>query len=148
MIIFIILLWIIYNCVYIRPTSFDTTMIFGDGTYQILKGTTLDGFRDYELFCNDKLILSYVYKYKDDKKNHVVYLIGKDKLEYDYVFIVLDYKKNKEEKYTCNNLDDKYYNIFVKEINQFNKLKKNMTYDTFSDNVCNAANMDRWKKVK
>ncbi len=134
----LIILFIVYEIycyITVKPCGRDTSVAFGDATYQILKGTNEDGKQKYDLYkYHSYTVLNYVYKYKDDPLNRVAYFVGKDDYEGEYYFVIVDYKNYKEEKYTCDTLGD-YYSYFINNIDNFDKLKNNFLV---SDNICDG----------
>ena len=94
---FLILLFYIYSELKKKPIGRDTVVSFGDRTYQILKdyyekdnnvGT------DYQLWKdNDDIILKFVYKYKDDSNYKKAYIVGKDDLNANFIYVIINYQK-------------------------------------------------------
>lgn len=110
----------IINYIHLKPTGKDTVVIFGDATYQILKGTNLKGEREYSLYkYHNGIILEYVYKYYDDKKNNKAYFIGKNISDDSFYYVIVDYLLMNEKLYYCDKLIDEYYKIFFEDEGKF-----------------------------
>jgi len=59
------------------------------------------------------------------KKNDKLYVIGKDGIDEDEIYLILDFQLNSQKKLKCDELSADDYDIFFSDLESFRILRQN-----------------------